>query len=90
MSKGALSSLWSIDLTPMNKISNGPFNNSEILGMTWSEVNTFGAHPGPLSHHTSVVFGDKMYLYGGSKGNCDSNDLMYALDLKTFRWEVID
>lgn len=30
-----------------------------------------------------------MYLFGGSKGNCDPNEKLYALDLKTFRWEFV-
>lgn len=34
----------------------------------WKRVETVGGplKPGPISHHTSVVSGDKMYLFGGS------------------------
>lgn len=41
-----------------------------------------------MAHHTSVVYGDKMYLYGGS-GTTSENDLFYALDLKNYKWDVI-
>ena len=47
--------------------------------------------PGALSHHTSVVLHDKMYLFGGSgprTPNADSHAL-WALDLKTLRWEAV-
>jgi Kelch motif len=30
-----------------------------------------------------------MYLFGGSKGNCDANDKMYTLDLKLNRWDIV-
>ena len=59
--------------------------------MNWEEVKTTGAKvPGALSNHSGVVHGDKMYLYGGSKDSGDSNDVMYALDLQKYRWEVVE
>jgi hypothetical protein len=57
--------------------------------LSWELVSTSGHSPGAVSHHTSVVFGDKMYLFGGSKSNGDENKNFYHLDLKNFRWEVI-
>ena len=42
-----------------------------------------------MSHHTSVVFHDRMYLFGGSKGNSDPNEGLRSLDLKNFKWDVI-
>ena len=49
-------------------------------------------NPGAISHHTSIVFHDKMYLYGGSKGNCEPNEKMYSLDMKSspYKWEIIE
>ena len=44
--------------------------------------------PGCLAHHTSVVFGDKMYLFGGSNLETE-NKKFYALDLNTLKWEVV-
>ena len=45
--------------------------------------------PGPVSHHTSVVNGDKMYLFGGSSSSGQENKNMYALDLKFMKWEIV-
>jgi hypothetical protein len=40
----------------------------------WHHIETSGREiPGALSHHTSVVFGEKMYLFGGSKENGKEN-----------------
>jgi hypothetical protein len=40
----------------------------------WHHIDTTGReNPGALSHHTAVVFGDKMYLFGGSKENGSEN-----------------
>ena len=45
--------------------------------------------PGPLAHHTSVVFRDYMYLFGGT--NCSKeNRYFFRLNLENFRWEVIE
>lgn len=44
--------------------------------------------PGPLAHHTSVVFNDKMFLFGGSNLETDNNKF-FSLDLNTFKWEVV-
>ena len=44
--------------------------------------------PGCLAHHSSVVFGDKMYLFGGSNLETE-NRKFYALDLNSLKWEII-
>jgi N-acetylneuraminic acid mutarotase len=44
---------------------------------------------GKISHHTSVVYGDKMYLFGGSTST-QENETFYSLDLKNWKWEVIN
>ena len=36
--------------------------------------------PGPIAHHSTVVFGNSMYLFGGSNGTQD-NKRFYKLDL---------
>jgi hypothetical protein len=58
-------------------------------------VETIGIQkPGALSHHSSVVLGDKMYLYGGSGPRNKQQEVeppsLWGLDLKTFRWEVLN
>ena len=35
----------------------------------WQKVHMKGTSPGPLAHHTTVGYGDKMYLFGGIKPN---------------------
>lgn len=57
----------------------------------WHLIDTSGKDtPGKISHHTSVVFGDKMYLLGGSKSSGVENVNMYSLDLKSFKWEIVN
>jgi len=56
----------------------------------WELVETSGKEvPGAIAHHTSVTFGDKMFLFGGSSSAKENMD-MFQLDLKTFRWEVLN
>ena len=43
---------------------------------------------GPVSHHTSVIYENKMYLFGGING-IDSNAQMYSLNLNDLNWELI-
>lgn len=57
----------------------------------WHSVETTGKEiPGKISHHTSVVHHDKMYLMGGSESTGLENSNMFSLDLKSFRWEVVN
>lgn len=46
--------------------------------------------PGSISHHSSVVVGDKMFLYGGSNENGVENKHLFSLDLKSYKWEIIN
>lgn len=61
----------------------------------WKRIETQGAQkPGPLSHHSSVVVGDKMYLYGGSGPRSKAQmeldmPTLWSLDLKSYRWEAL-
>jgi len=32
----------------------------------WNKLETTGTCPNQIAHHTSVIFGDKMFLFGGS------------------------
>jgi hypothetical protein len=33
-----------------------------------------------------------MYLYGGSKSNCETNEKMYCLDMRSspFKWDIVE
>ena len=64
----------------------------------WKRVDTVGGplKPGPLAHHTSVVAGDKMYLFGGSGPRVSGQSLpdgtvpvTWSFDLRTMKWEPI-
>lgn len=55
----------------------------------WKLVETRGdSKPGCLAHHTSNVYNDKMYLFGGSNLESENNNF-YSLDLGNFRWELM-
>lgn len=36
------------------------------------------------------MYGDKVYVFGGSKDSGDSNDKMFTLDLSKYRWEIVE
>lgn len=55
----------------------------------WHHIDTSGPNPGAIAHHTSIVFNERMYLFGGSKANGEENYKYYSLDLKSYRWETI-
>lgn len=44
--------------------------------------------PGQIAHHSSIVFGDRMYLFGGSNLELE-NSKFFTLDLNTFKWDVV-
>lgn len=58
----------------------------------WHLIDSSGKDvPGNVSHHTSIVYGDKMFVFGGSKDNDhDSSQCLYSLDLKSFKWELLN
>jgi len=67
---GTLATLWCLDTTKVLELDSLSFEEEARRGLTveWKKVDTLGAplKPGPLAHHTSVVYGDKMYMFGGS------------------------
>lgn len=73
--------------------SNGAQRTS--MQVEWKKIEPQGKErPGPLSHHTSVVVNDKMYLFGGSgprsKGQGDASPHpLWSLDMKSLRWEQV-
>ena len=55
----------------------------------WKVVPIKGEEkPGLLAHHTSIVFGDKMFLFGGSNLETE-NKKFFSLDMNLFKWEVV-
>jgi hypothetical protein len=61
----------------------------QVRDCTWHIVKTTGEYkPGPLAHHSSVIYDDKMFLFGGS--NCEKENLkFFSLCMKTFKWSII-
>ena len=85
--EGSKDSLWMLDLRKLKDLDLDPTLQNKDCH--WKEIQTKGDDkPGCLAHHTSVVFGDKMYLFGGS--NLESeNRKFFSLDLNHFRWDVV-
>lgn len=55
-----MDNMWRVSITEI--LSH--LNDSEFP-VSWEVVTPKGKGPGPISHHTTVVFGDKMILVGG-------------------------
>ena len=53
---------------------------------TWEELKLEGAQPQFLCHHSAVLFGQVMLIYGGTDHAVDSNGL-YLVDLMTLSCE---
>ena len=57
----------------------------------WHLIETSGKDiPGKISHHTCSVYGDKMYLIGGTLQSGEPNTKIYSLDLRLFKWDAIN
>ena len=80
--------MWVMNLGHLGDLDKPEFEQEKKL--MWSQIETSGPSPGALAHHSSVVFNDRMYLFGGSSSNGAENQKFYSLDLKTFKWEIID
>ena len=98
--EGTIATLWCLDTTKVLELDSLSPEEEVRRGATveWKKVDTLGAplKPGPLAHHTSVVYGEKMYLFGGSGPRVAGQTLpdgtvpsTWALDLRTMRWEAI-
>lgn len=56
------------------------------LNPTWVNEKCTGiSKPKAVSGHTSIVYGDKMALYGGLNADKENTD-MYSLDLTKNQW----
>ena len=83
--EGSLDSLWMLDLTKLQDLER-PEDQQERKLM-WHLIDMQGKDvPGPISHHSCSVFGDKLYLIGGTKFSGEQNTLIYVLDMKLYKW----
>ena len=46
--------------------------------------------PEAVSHHTSVVHGNMMYLFGGCLASGHENRELWALNVEKLQWRVIE
>ena len=54
---------------------------------TWSVVDTVGVPPSPRYHHSAVVHGDSMFIFGGYSGDLLANtNLENRSDLIEYRF----
>lgn len=66
--EGSLDNLWMIDLSNLEDLDKESFEQDQSF--QWKQIFTQGAvKPDAISHHTSVVHKDKMYMFGGSKAS---------------------
>ncbi len=88
--EGSLDNLWSVDASKLTDQNAQNDLESTDKKTQWVKVETHGNNrPGPIAHHTSVIYGDKMYLFGGSSMQKVETQYFYSLDLKQFKWELI-
>jgi len=78
--------LWNIDLSDLEEFLPGESEFS--LNPEWSEVKTSGPKPPPISHHSSLVYQHKMFLFGGSTRDAENLN-MYSLDLVKDQWAIV-
>lgn len=79
LKEGAYNSLWRL---PLQHILDGGSTN-------WEHVEQRGKVPKPISHHCGFVHGDSLYVYGGLIES-ESNKELYALNLRTNTWTIVD
>ncbi|EWS72392.1 UDP-glucose/GDP-mannose dehydrogenase family, NAD-binding domain protein (macronuclear) [Tetrahymena thermophila SB210] len=76
LTAGPLGDFWRINLSSEQYI--------------WEKVKVKGkVNPGLKSRHTSQVFKDKMYLFGGQHGASLSSNEMWSFDFKTETWSLV-
>ena len=99
IAEGSTDSLWAFDLRKLGDLKAIGDLKHEETHINWMELKTSGIRMprkfqfhnfvlAPISNHSSVIFKNKMYLYGGSIGLA-CNQVFYALDLTKLIWETI-
>ena len=58
----------------------------DLITLTWNTITTYGEIPSNRSEHSSVIIGNKLWLYGGKNVNGYLGDL-YTLDLDNLNWK---
>lgn len=85
--EGSKDSLWTLDMRKLKDMDQEP--SQQQKDCFWKDIPTKGDEkPGPLAHHTSVIYGDKMFLFGGSNLEAE-NRKFFSLDMNHFRWDLV-
>lgn len=67
MRNGSLDSLWELDLNMLPDLESNDLERRQ--NCAWRLVPQNGSDkikPGPVAYHTSVVYRDQMFLFGGN------------------------
>lgn len=84
--------MWCIDLGEIGKLEQGKSehtSNPEWIQIRKESNKYSNVWPNPVANHTSVVYKDKMYMFGGSSGMCENEDF-YSFDLNQNAWTKIN
>ena len=84
-----MSSLWMLDFSHFDDLLVQPEDREYTC--SWRSIEIKGQNPGPISHHTSVVYMNKMYLWGGIIGKDREANAgqIWELDLQKTQWNLI-
>lgn len=97
--KGNLDSLWQFDLKQLSLLEGVEGPDKETC--CWKLIEQHGARnamPGPVAYHSSVVYKEHMFLFGGNNyGQTISLHLnaaptyqpLFQLSMRTFAWAQV-
>ena len=55
----------------------------------WGHIFTEGDIPTKRAYHKTILFGDKVFLFGGCVGGHKIYNDLYILDMLVFRWKLV-
>ncbi len=65
---GSLNNLWELNLSTLNELQSEDPEDRERC--SWQSIPINGkVQPGPVAYHTSVVYKEQMFLFGGNNYN---------------------
>ena len=81
-----MNTTWKINIKGIVDQSNNTSRN--LVNAEWEQLNCKGEVPEPMSHHSTFIFENKIYCYGGLIGSqgSKSNGDFWILDLDTNKW----
>ena len=83
-----MSSMWMFDLAELDDL--GKVEDEKEYSCRWNHIKLKGKdQPGKISHHSSVVYKNKVYVYGGNSCDTDPQGKIYELDLSYSQWSLV-